>query len=97
MFGYIAGNLHVYEQVRSAQSGCNSGLENYDDDVYFSFSFACIRTSLGSYFCLSVCFSMSVMVSGYIMTHCMSIYCSAVCLCVSFALNICINIGLYCH
>ena len=39
--------------------------------------------------CVSVCFWMSVTVSGYIMTHCMSIYCSALCLCVSFALNIC--------
>ena len=27
--GSITGNLHVYEQVRSVQSGYNSGIENY--------------------------------------------------------------------
>ena len=53
--GYITGNFHVYEQVRSAQSWCNSGIENYDDDFLFIFSFACMRTSFGSYLCLSIC------------------------------------------
>ena len=40
---------------------------------------------------------MSVTVSGYIITHCMSIYVSPLCLCVFFYLNICISVGLYCH
>ena len=61
MSGYIAGNLHVYEQVRSAQSGCNSGPENYYDDVYFIFSFVCIQflVSLGSYLCLCLFLNVS--------------------------------------
>ena len=45
----------------------------------------------------SVCLLMSVIVSGYIITHCMSIYVSPLCLCVFFSLNICISVGLYCH
>ena len=58
---YITGNLHVYEQVRSAQSGCNSGIENYYDDVYFIFSFVCIQflVSLGSYLCLCLFLNVS--------------------------------------
>ena len=40
---------------------------------------------------------MSVTVSGYIVTHCMSIYASPLCLCVFFSLSICIIVGLYCH
>ena len=45
----------------------------------------------------SVCLLMSVTVSGYIITHCMSIYVSPLCLCVFLSLNICISVGLYCH
>ena len=40
---------------------------------------------------------MSVTVSGYIITHCMSIYVCPLCLCAFFSLNICIIVGLYCH
>ena len=59
------------------------------------FVYACL---FYSYFCLSRCLWMSVTVSGYIMTHCMSIYVFfALHLCLSFCLNICISVGLYCH
>ena len=40
---------------------------------------------------------MSVIVSGYIIIHCMSLYVFPLCLCVFFSLNICISVGLYCH
>ena len=45
----------------------------------------------------SVCLLMSLTVSGYIITHCMSIYVFPLCLCVFFSLNICISVGLYWH
>ena len=65
--------------------------------MYFIFYLACIRTSLGSFSAFSVCLLMSVTVSGYIFTHCMSIYVSPLYLCLFFSLNICISVGLYCH
>ena len=74
--------------MRSAHSASNSAIEN---DYFY---FACICRSLGSIFPL-LC--LSVTVSGYIITHCMSIYVSPLCFCVFFSLNICISVGLYCH
>ena len=40
---------------------------------------------------------MSVTVSGYIMTHCKSIYVFALRFCLYFSQNICVSVWLYCH
>ena len=59
-------------------------------------NFACIRTSLDFSFFLSLSVWMSVPVSSYIMTHCMSIYFSSSRELFSFSLNIRIYVRLYC-
>ena len=48
--GYIIGNLRVCEQTQSARPVCNNAIEI----SFFPFNFACIRTSLDSYFFLSL-------------------------------------------
>ena len=91
--GYIMGNF-MYMNKRVQLSQRVKALWIY---FLFYFFIACIRTSLDSYFCLSLFLRMSVTVSGYIMTYCMSIYLLALRLCLSFCLNICISVGLYYH
>ena len=87
--GYIIDNLHVYEQARSAHSPCNCAID-------LSLHFACIRTSLDSYFSLSLCLWvwMCVAVSGYIIPHCRSL---DPCFLVSFSLNVFILFRVYCY
>ena len=72
--GHIIDNLHVFEQARSGRSMCNSALEN----LCIIINCAWIRTSIDSYFFLSLWLWMSVPVSGYVMTRCM-------CICVSWS------------
>ena len=48
--GYIIGNLHVCQQATSARSVCSSAAEN----ICIIINSACIRTSLDSYFSLSL-------------------------------------------
>ena len=59
---YITGKLHVYEQVGPSQIKCNNVIEQKREKNSFSFRFffnlTCIRTSLGSCFCL--CLSLNV-------------------------------------
>ena len=81
--------MYVCEQAR--RPACDSAIE------FFLFNFACIRTSLHSYFFLSFSRWMSVPVFGYILIHCMSIYVFGSCLFLSFSLNICNNDRLYYH
>ena len=74
--GYIIDNLHVCEQARSGRSVCNSALEH----LCIIINSACKRTSIDSYFYLSLWLWMSVPVSGYVITDCMCIYVSWSCL-----------------
>ena len=86
-------NLYVCEQARSGRSVCNRTLEN----VCIIINSACIRTSIHSYFYLSLSLWTSVPVSGYVITDCMCIYVSWSCLFLSFSLKICSSVRLYCH
>jgi len=99
VFGYITGNLHVYDQVRSAQSACNSVIEILF--LFFKDFLFCVYTSVDSYFCLSVVsVFLSLNVGNGVRLYYDSLYVhivSALFLCVSFVLNICISVGLYCH
>ena len=90
--GYIIGILHACEQMRTCRSVCNSALEN----LCIILNSACIRTSIDSYFNLSLWLCMSVPVSEYVMTDCMCIYVCWSCLFFSFSLNIRISLRLYC-
>ena len=93
MSGYIIDNWHVCEQARLCRSVCNSALEN----VCIIINSAYIRTSIDSYFYLSLWLWMSVPVSGYVITDCMCINISWSCLFLSFSLEICSSVLLSCH
>ena len=95
--GYIIDNVHEYEQARSAHSACNCAIYIY---IYYFLllHFAWIRTSLDSYFFLSLCLGMCVAVSGYVIPHCRSNFTSLVaCFSLSFSLNVFIIFQVYCH
>ena len=91
--GYIIDNFHVCEQARSCRSVYSCALEN----LCIIINSACIRTSTDSYFYLSLWLWMFVPVSGYVITDCMCIYVSWSCLFLSFSLEICSSVRLYCH
>ena len=82
--------------MRSAHSASNSAI--YFFDFLFGILF-CVYTYVFWFVFspFSICLLMLVIVSGYIITHCMSIYVSPLCLYVFFSLNICISVRLYCH
>ena len=102
VYGSIIGNLHAYELARSAHSACNFAIYIYISFfcfLFFSFSFfflSCIRTSFDSYFFLHLRVWVCVVVSDYIITHCMC-KCTSLdpCFPLSFSLNVSVHVRLY--
>ena len=89
MSGYIIGNFHVCEQAHWARSVSNRALQNVCMSIIIP---VYIRTSLDSHFCLT---SLAQNVRSNVRICDDSLYVHISLL--SFSLNICRSVRLYCH